>query len=136
LERSSKQITQVVKFIYLLSLTDFPDQLVTLMQSYQPVMLESLQETIRATQRELADLKNEFRLQENWKQEFRDNLKEFFHGLVELKGQVHDLKTSLEEERKPGNLLSRATRRVWRAPMLMSGICSSAVSDGLLWSLR
>ena len=82
------------------SITDFPDELVKLMQNYQPVMLESLQETIRSTQRELADLKSEFREQENWKKEFRERLEEFFRGLVELKGQIHDLKSSLEEERK------------------------------------
>jgi deoxycytidine triphosphate deaminase len=82
------------------SITDFPDDLVRMMQMYQPVMLQSLQELIAATQRDIADLRKEFRDQEDWKRTFRESLERHDIQIDKLLSGLKELKESLDEERK------------------------------------
>ena len=80
------------------SIMDFPDDLIRLIQNYQPVMLESLQEKLQTTQQELADLRREFRNQEDWKRTFRESLDKHDMQIGQILGSLSDLARRLEQE--------------------------------------
>lgn len=82
------------------SISEFPDDVVRLMQSYRPIRLEGLQEVIRATQQEVVSLKNELREQDDWKKEFREGLGSLLQATKQLQAEVADLKEGLKEEAK------------------------------------
>ncbi|HQU07587.1 MAG: hypothetical protein B7X04_01410 [Parcubacteria group bacterium 21-54-25] len=81
------------------SISDFPDDVVRLMQNYQPIRLEGLRDAIRATQQEVTSLKNEVREQDDWKKEFREDLGNVLQGIRALKEEVKKLTDGLENEK-------------------------------------
>jgi dUTPase len=80
------------------SFSDFPDGLVQMMQRYQPVVLEALREAIRNTQKDIADLRDEFRSQEEWKRTFRESLDAHDKQIGKMAGIVEELGKRLDQE--------------------------------------
>jgi deoxycytidine triphosphate deaminase len=77
---------------------DFPDDLVRMMQSYQPVMLQSLQELISSAQKDIADLRKEFRDQEDWKRTFRESLEKHDRQIDKLLAGLEEIGKRLDQE--------------------------------------
>lgn len=77
---------------------DFPDDLVRMMQSYQPVMLQSLQELISSAQKEIVDLRKEFRDQEDWKRTFRESLEKHDRQIDKLLSGLEEIGKHLDQE--------------------------------------
>lgn len=79
-------------------IADFPDDLVRMMQMYQPVMLQSLLEKISATQKDISDLRKEFRDQEDWKRTFRESLEKHDRQIDKLLSGLEELGKRLDQE--------------------------------------
>lgn len=79
---------------------DFPDDLVRVMQHYKPTTLEALQEIIETTKGELKELREEFRTQTSWKQDFQRELTELLTATRALEKSVSDLRDGLADEVK------------------------------------
>lgn len=70
---------------------EFPEDLVSLIQSYKPVELRSLIDEVIAVKRELNDLRQLFTTDKQWKEDFKS-------GLDELKTIVSGIAKNLESE--------------------------------------
>lgn len=55
-------------------LVGFPDELIQVMQKYQPLAVQAVADTVRVLEGELATLRNEMRSHENWYTRFKDSL--------------------------------------------------------------
>lgn len=80
------------------SFSDFPDELVQMMQRYQPVVLEALREALQRTQKDISDLREEFRSQEDWKKTFRESLDAHDKQIGKMAQIVEDLGRRLDQE--------------------------------------
>ncbi len=74
------------------NIEDFPDELIRLIQNYRPVVLQNLQESLVATQRQLADLRNEITSGREWQKQFQT-------ALDRHDGQIDRLLKGLEDEK-------------------------------------
>lgn len=74
------------------SIEDFPDELVRLIQNYRPVVLQTLQESLSETQRQLAALRAEITSGLDWQKQFQGSLDR--HD-----GQIEKLLRGLEDEK-------------------------------------
>jgi dCTP deaminase len=74
------------------NIEDFPDELIRLIQNYRPVVLQTLQESLAETQRQLAALRNEITSGLDWQRQFQASLDR--HD-----GQIEKLLRGLEEEK-------------------------------------
>lgn len=81
------------------AIVEFPDELVRVMRNYKPASVGGLQELIGAVQREIGDLREEFRSQEDWKRTFRESLDRHDRQITELLDGIRDLKRTVEGER-------------------------------------
>lgn len=82
------------------SITDFPEDLVRLMQNYQPIGLAALQAKIHETQKSLSELSVQFHTQDDWKKNFQQSLESHDRQIAELLKGIAEIKDSLTEERK------------------------------------
>lgn len=57
-------------------ITDFPSDLVRLIKNYKPIGLNSLEEELRETRRQLDELKNDLTSDKEWRSEFKSGLEE------------------------------------------------------------
>jgi len=73
-------------------ITDFPEDLVRLIQNYKPIALAGLQNELADTRREIAALKTDFLTDKTWKDDFK-------RGLEEHNRQLGTLIEGLKEER-------------------------------------
>ncbi|HEX5279484.1 MAG TPA: hypothetical protein VFW28_05365 [Micropepsaceae bacterium] len=73
-------------------ITDFPDELVTLIRNYRPIELAGIQEELKDARREITALRNEFMTDKTWKDEFKN-------GLDQHNRQLGTLIDGLKEER-------------------------------------
>jgi dUTPase len=74
------------------NIEDFPDELVRLIQNYRPVVLQTLQEALSETQRQLATLRTEITSGLDWQKQFQSSLDR--HD-----GQIEKLLSALGEEK-------------------------------------
>lgn len=88
-------------------ITDFPEELITLIQSYKPSDAAGLQALLDETRRELSQLKNDLTTDREWRQEFQSNLDKQ-NSLIERTnteiGRVLDLIKEEASERKQHDL--------------------------------
>ncbi|HEX6861024.1 MAG TPA: hypothetical protein VF138_12600 [Caulobacteraceae bacterium] len=90
------------------SVTDFPDELVALINQYRPVELKGLQEELAETRRELAALKTDLVTDKDWKEDFKRSLDEHNRQLGLLIEGLKDEKEvrRSEDEKIQGRLES------------------------------
>lgn len=55
-------------------ISDFPDELIRLIQNYKPVELKGLQESLAETQRQLDNLKSDIGNDKEWREDFKQSL--------------------------------------------------------------
>jgi deoxycytidine triphosphate deaminase len=100
-------------------LEDFPDELVHMMQSYQPVIAQSMAEGIAQLRLDLSQLKDEIRSHERWYERFKDSLER--HN-----SQIGELGKGLKEEaqvRQAGeDKLSVAVANIQQTLSMLSGM--------------
>ena len=75
------------------SVTDFPDELVALINQYRPVELKGLQENLAETQRQLESLRSELTNDKQWREDFKS-------ALMKHDQQLDTLIKALEKEQE------------------------------------
>jgi dUTPase len=88
------------------AITDFPEDLVRLMQQYQPISHQSLAEQLKNISVELENLRRDFNNREDW-------FKRFQQGLEDQGKRINGLIDSLEKETKE----RKDTEREFRADL-------------------
>jgi deoxycytidine triphosphate deaminase len=87
------------------ALTGFPDELVAVMQKYQPVAVQSVAETVRKLQGELISLQGEVRSHLDWYNQFKAALETNSKQIAELTGDIQaetDVRRKGEDELTKG----------------------------------
>jgi deoxycytidine triphosphate deaminase len=91
------------------SLTGFPDELVAVMQKYQPVAIQSVAESVRRLQGDLVALQGEVRSHLDWYNQFKAALETNSKQISELTG---DIQAESEVRRKGEDELTRGLHEV------------------------
>jgi deoxycytidine triphosphate deaminase len=99
-------------------LEDFPDELVEVMQKYHPVAFQSVTETIKTNQTELALIREEMRAQGSGFQGIKDSLES--HG-SQIEKLWKELDTEREIRRNEQDELTRAVHRMEAALSFLRG---------------
>ena len=97
------------------NIEDFPDELVRLIQNYRPVVLQTLQESLAETQRQLTTLRNEITSGLDWQKQFQTSL-DRHDGQIEklLRGLEDEKDNRKDAERDFKAELSSIQTRTWR----------------------
>ena len=105
------------------NIEDFPDELVRLIQNYRPVVLQSLQESLAETQRQLTDLRNEITSGREWQRQFQTSLErhdsqidKLLRGLEDEKENRKDAGRTFREE------LAAIQTRTWKLAAQLGAI--------------
>lgn len=105
------------------SIEDFPDELVRLIQNYRPVVLQTLQESLAETQRQLNALRTEITSGREWQEQFKtslgrhdDQIEKLLKGLGEEKDNRSDAEKSFRQE------LSAMQARTWKLAAQLGAI--------------
>jgi dCTP deaminase len=97
-------------------ITDFPDELVKLIKSYQPVNLTSIAEQMSSLRSELTVLQRELSDDKKWRQDFKEDLDGLLAALKEEKenrqDQYRDIETKLSGIEKE-QIARSSARGVW-----------------------
>jgi dCTP deaminase len=97
-------------------ITDFPEELVKLIKSYQPVNLTSIAEQMSSLRSELTLLQREISDDKKWRQDFKEDLDGLLAALKEEKenrqDQYKDLETKLSGIEKD-QIARNSARGVW-----------------------
>jgi len=105
------------------NIEDFPDELIRLIQNYRPVVLQNLQESLVATQRQLADLRNEITSGREWQKQFQTSL-DRHDGQIDrlLKGLEDEKDNRKETERNFRDELATIQSRTWKLAAQLGAI--------------
>lgn len=97
------------------NIEDFPDELVRLIQNYRPVVLQTLQESLVATQRQLDALRTEITSGREWQKQFQTSL-DRHDGQIDklLRGLEDEKENRKEAERTFRQELGAIQTRTWR----------------------
>jgi hypothetical protein len=91
------------------ALTGFPDELVAVMQKYQPVAIQSVAENVRKLQGDLVALQGEVRSHLDWYNQFKAALETNSKQISELTG---DIQAEKEVRRKGEDELTKGLHEV------------------------
>ena len=116
---------------------DFPDELVEVMQKYQPVAVQSVADAVQKLQIDLTNLRTEIRTHEDWYKRFKDSLEAHNEQIGKL---AKDLETESVVRKSGQNELTVAVQSVNEALTFLRGaswvvmwILGIAVTLFLVW---
>lgn len=105
------------------SIEDFPDELVRLIQNYRPVVLQTLQESLSETQRQLTALRNEITSGLDWQKQFQSSLDRHDGQIDKLLRGLGDEKDNRKEaERDFREQISAIQSRTWKLAAQLGAI--------------
>jgi deoxycytidine triphosphate deaminase len=114
------------------ALTGFPDELVAVMQKYQPVAVQSVAEGVRKLQAELVALQGEVRSHLDWYNQFKAALETNSRQIAELTG---DIQAEKEVRRKGEDELTKGLSEVKGSLTFLKGaawVISGILGTGLV----
>jgi deoxycytidine triphosphate deaminase len=108
------------------SMDDFPDELLTVMQSYRSVALQSVQDSLQNLREDLQALRTEFQSRSDWYQRFENSLERHDQQIAEL---LKSLSIEVETRSRGEDKLTQALGKIGRT---LSWLRGAAMAVGFL----
>lgn len=99
-------------------LDDFPDELVHVMQKYQPVAIQSVTELVKRLQEDLTSLRTEVRSHESWYNRFKESLDAHNKQIGEISV---DLRSEIEVRKRGEDKMSTVIVGIEKALTFLKG---------------
>ncbi|MGH7643574.1 MAG: dCTP deaminase [Candidatus Dormibacteria bacterium] len=112
-------------------INDFPDDLVQLMQAYEPATLTGVQQSVQRLESTVEELRRQLQDREDWFKQFQDFLKELGGRVDQLTNDVTTLHVELKAESEARQTIgaevgqlgkSVAASGPWRSILLLLGV--------------